>query len=176
MKVLGGTLDYPPGKDSLFVLARTINDFMPRHMFTLTMSGLARVNKPMQGAKIALLGWAFIANSDDARNMPAELVRDLVRNAGGTVAVHDPWVDSYPGVPIDYDIDALLASADAVVIFTSHNEYRQISPAGIRKASGCDPIVIVDWRNVIDPDMFIKAGFVYKGIGRGDVNNHPLED
>ncbi len=174
VRVLGGKLDYPPGKDSLFVLARNINDFMPRHMFTLTMSGLACVNKTMHGAKIALLGWAFIADSDDARNTPAELFRDLVLKSGGQSAVHDPWVESYPGVPIDHDIDAVLAGADAVVIFASHNEYRQMTPARIRTACGCEPIVIVDGRNVIDPDVFIGSGFVYKGIGRGDKNEHTI--
>lgn len=174
VKVLGGTLDYPPGKDSLFVLARTINDFMPRHMFSLTMSGLARVNKPMKGAKIALLGWAFIANSDDARNTPAELFRDLVIDDGGIIVVHDPWVDTYPGVAIEHDLDVVFANVDAVVIFSGHKEYRNISPAGIRKTCGRDPLVIIDGRNVIDPDAFISAGFIYKGIGRGDKNEHPL--
>jgi len=36
--------------------------------------------------------------------------------------------------------------------------------------------VIVDGRNVIDPDAFIRNGFVYKGIGRGDKNGHPLAE
>ena len=175
VKVLGGQqLDYPAGKDSLFVLARNINDFMPRHMFTLTNSGLSRINKTMQGSKIALLGWAFIADSDDARNTPAELFRDLVINSAGTIAVHDPWVVSYPDVPIDQDLDAVLAGADAVVIFTGHHAYRKITPARIRKACDRDPVVIVDGRNLIDPDVFISAGYVYKGIGRGDRNEHPI--
>ncbi|MCK9631780.1 MAG: nucleotide sugar dehydrogenase [Methanoregula sp.] len=174
VKVLGGQLDYPAGKDSLFVLARNINDFMPRHMFTLTTLGLGRIGKTIRGSKIALLGWAFLANSDDARNTPAEPFRDLVLEAGGEVTVHDPWVDSYPDVPIDHDIDTVLAGADAVILFTGHTEYKNISPAGIRKACGHDTIVIVDGRNVIDPDMFINAGFVYKGIGRGDKNEHPI--
>ena len=40
VKVLGGPLDYPEGKDSLYILARNINDFMPKHMFNLTKAGL----------------------------------------------------------------------------------------------------------------------------------------
>jgi len=43
VKVLGGHLDYTAGKDSLFVLARNINDFMPRHMFTLITQELERI-------------------------------------------------------------------------------------------------------------------------------------
>jgi UDP-N-acetyl-D-mannosaminuronic acid dehydrogenase len=34
--------------------------------------------------------------------------------------------------------------------------------------------VIVDGRNLIDPEMFIQAGFIYKGIGRGDRNWHEI--
>ena len=34
--------------------------------------------------------------------------------------------------------------------------------------------VIIDGRNMIDADAFINAGFVYKGIGRGDKNGHPI--
>jgi UDP-N-acetyl-D-mannosaminuronic acid dehydrogenase len=43
-------LDYPEGKDSLFVLARNINDFMPRHMFNLTKAGLERIGKKVEGS------------------------------------------------------------------------------------------------------------------------------
>jgi UDP-N-acetyl-D-mannosaminuronic acid dehydrogenase len=35
--------------------------------------------------------------------------------------------------------------------------------------------LVIDGRNVVDPDKFINAGFVYKGIGRGDKNSHPLK-
>jgi UDP-N-acetyl-D-mannosaminuronic acid dehydrogenase len=71
VKVLGGELDYPEGKESLFILARNINDFMPRRMFTLVRNGLTRAGKSLKGSKIALLGWAFLANSDDAQNTPS---------------------------------------------------------------------------------------------------------
>ena len=111
-------------------------------------------------------------NSDDARNTPAEPFRDIVIEGGGEVTAHDPWVDSYQGIPIDHDINGVLTGADAVVIFTGYSAYRKISQAGIRKACGNDPLVIVDGRNVINPGVFIRAGFIYKGIGRGDWNEH----
>ncbi len=78
----GGPLDYPEGRESLFTLARAINDFMPRHMFTLTAEALARIGKRPATSRVALLGWAFIRNSDDARNTPAEPYRDLLLDAG----------------------------------------------------------------------------------------------
>ena len=72
VQVLGGELDFPAGRESLYTLARGINDFMPEHMLRLTESALAQAGKTSKDSKIALLGWAFINDSDDARNTPAE--------------------------------------------------------------------------------------------------------
>jgi UDP-N-acetyl-D-mannosaminuronic acid dehydrogenase len=175
VQVLGkGLLDYPANEPSLYVLARHINDFMPRHMLTLTEQGLARVGKPLKGSKIALLGWAFIANSDDARDPPSESFRDLAIGAGATVSVHDTWVESYPGISIEHNLDTVITGADAVVIFTGHDAYKKLKPLAVKRRCGNDCPVIVDGRNIIDPDVFIQEGFVYKGIGRGDKNNHPV--
>jgi UDP-N-acetyl-D-mannosaminuronic acid dehydrogenase len=174
VKVAAGTLDYPAGKDSLFVLARTINDFMPRHMFTLTVDALDRAGAPPKGAKVALLGWAFIRDTDDARNTPSELYRDLLLETGARVAVHDPWVEHYPGVPIDGDLDRVLSGVDAVAIFTDHAAYRSLAAYAMKELTGKEHPVIVDGRNMIDPDAFIDAGWIYKGVGRGDKNGHPV--
>ena len=176
VQVLGkGQLDFPAGEPSLYVLARHINDFMPAHMLTLTRQGLERTGKSINGAKIALLGWAFIANSDDARDPPSELFNDLAIAAGATVVVHDPWVESYPGITVEHDLDAVLLNADAVVVFTGHKEYNNLTPLEVKKLCGKDHPVIIDGRNVIDPEAFIGAGFVYKGIGRGDKNEHTVQ-
>ena len=167
-------LDFPDDLMSLYVVARRINDFMPAHMARLTREGLARSGMPLDGARIALLGWAFIGNSDDARNPPSEPYRDLLVDAGADVRVHDPHVLSYPGVPISRDIDGVLDGADAVVLFTAHDEYRRLDPNALCRLSGREHPVIVDGRNLIDPDVFIRAGWIYKGIGRGDRNEHPV--
>lgn len=173
-KVLGGDLWYPHGAESIFGVARTINEFMPRHMVHLTTRGLERVEKSPEGATVALLGWAFIQNSDDARNTPAEPYLAAMEEAGAEVRVHDPFVEEYPGIEVSQDLDATLAGADAVTIFTGHHQYASLDPARVKELSGVDHPVIVDGRNVVDPDAFIRAGFIYKGIGRGDKNSHPI--
>jgi len=177
VQVLGkDLLDYPAGEPSLYVLARHVNDFMPVHMLNLTRQGLKRVGKQLSGARIALLGWAFIANSDDARDPPSEPFREQAITAGARVVVHDPWVRSVPGVEIEHDLSRVLSQADAVVIFTGHSQYRSLDPLTVKKLCETSRPVIVDGRNVIDPDAFIRNGFVYKGIGRGDKNGHPLAE
>lgn len=165
-------LDFPEGRESLYVLARAINDFMPEHMLNLTIDGLKRAGKKLKGAKVAILGWAFINNSDDARNTPSEVYRDLCLKAGMEVAVHDPHVLQYPGVFVSQDIGEVVNGADCVVIFAGHKDYYQLDSREMKARCGGVHPVIVDGRNVVDPDEYICEGFVYEGIGRGDKNGH----
>jgi len=175
VQVLGkGTLDYPANEPSLYVLARHINDFMPTHMFRLTMDALKRAGRSPKGAKVALLGWAFLSNSDDTRNTPSEPFRDLLVKEGALVSVHDPYVADYPGVPIVPFVEEALEGADAIVIFAGHHQYHTLDPKVLKNLSGKKHPVIIDGRNFVDPDAYIREGFVYKGIGRGDKNGHGI--
>jgi UDP-N-acetyl-D-mannosaminuronic acid dehydrogenase len=173
-KILGTNLDYPEGTDSIYVLARKVNDFMPKHMFHLTLEALERVGKKPEESKIAILGWAFINDSDDARNPPSEPYRDLLLEAGAKIAVHDPHVLSYPGVELSKDLKEVVRKADCVTIMTAHHDYFKLDPIWMKKLTGQKNPIIVDGRNVVEPDKFIDVGFVYKGIGRGDKNGHEI--
>ncbi len=123
---------------------------------------------------------AFINDSDDARNTPAEPFRDAAIAAGAEVAVHDPWVDpkTSPDAPpgLSRDLEGVLAGADAVVVFAGHKEYRGLEPAQVKGLCGSPHPAIVDGRNVVDPDAWIAEGFAYRGIGRGDKNRHALRE
>jgi len=169
-----GALDYPKGEPSLYILARRINDFMPAHMVRLTLDALKRARVSPNGARIALLGWAFLPDSGDTRNTPSEPYRDRLLEKGASVQVHDPYVSKYHGVPVLGNLDDAARGADAIVIFAGHRQYRDLDPARLRDLSGKSHPVIVDGRNMIDPDAFIQCGFVYKGIGRGDKNSHAI--
>lgn len=172
VKIGNGQLDYPEGADSIYVLARKVNDFMPLHMYNLTAAALKRIGKEMKGSKIAMLGWAFIRDSDDARNTPSEPYRDLCLKAGATVMVHDPYVVNYPGIEISDDLEKVVKDADAVVVLAGHSAYFDVKADWIKEATGKKNPIIVDGRNIVEPDEFICKGFVYKGIGRGDKNEH----
>ncbi|MCX9010286.1 MAG: nucleotide sugar dehydrogenase [Candidatus Methanoperedens sp.] len=172
---LAGTMpDYPPDAESLYTLARKINDFMPVHMYNLTSEGLSRLGKRIEHSKIAILGWAFINNSDDTRNTPAERYYKMLKKEGALISVHDPYVAKSNSVRISQDMNECLKGAAAVAIFTGHRQYLGLKPGMIKKLTGVQHPVIVDGRNVIDPDDFIGKGFIYKGIGRGDKNSHDI--
>ena len=143
---------------SIFVLARKINDFMPAHMFELLNSALEGCN--LEHPKIAILGWAFTPNTGDFRDTPTSLFRELCLKGGMNVSCHDPYV-------WDVKLDDVISQANAVVIFTAHNEYKDLDPIKLQSLMATP--IIVDGRNVVDPEVFIEAGFVYRGIGRGDL-------
>lgn len=174
VQISGGNLDFPSGTESLYIAARKINDFMPEHMFHLLDAGLRRTQKKLENCRIALLGWSFLANTDDARNSPSESFYRHCIQAGSEISVHDPWVKNWQGVNISVSFSETIAGTDAVVLFTGHREYLSLDPDRIKEYMGVEHPVIIDGRNIIDPDLFIRAGFIYKGIGRGDKNNHPI--
>lgn len=175
IKIAGKTpLDFPE-VPSIYVTARHVNDFMPKHMYNLTVDALERIGKKVEDSKVAILGWAFINDSDDSRNTPSEPYRDLLLANGAQVMVHDPHVLKYPDVEISQEIPEVVKGADAVVVFAGHKDYLDFDPFGLKQFTGQANPVIVDGRNVVDPDEFIAEGFVYKGIGRGDKNSHELK-
>lgn len=175
VKISDNELDYPAGLDSIFVLARNVNDFMPVHMHNLTIDALKRAGKKPEDSKVAMLGWAFLNDSDDARNPPSEPYRDMLLDSGCTVDVHDPHVLDYPGVDISHDLSSVVNGADVVAILTGHSEYFKLKPAFLNNLMEQEHPVIVDGRNVVEAENYINAGFVYKGIGRGDKNDHQLK-
>lgn len=90
--------------------------------------------------------------------------------------VHDPYVSRYNGIKISQNLGDCLKGASAVAILTGHSQYQALKPKKIKKLTGLQHPVIVDGRNVIDPDAFINEGFVYLGIGRGDKNCHDISN
>jgi len=173
--VSGQASDYPLIENSLFGRARAVNDFMPTHMYHLTVAGLARIGKTLHNARVAVLGWAFMPNSDDARNPPSATFRDLLVKSDARVMVHDPFVRVDAAINLSQDLEDVISGADAIAIFTAHDIYRSLDAAEVKKETGHPHPVIADGRNVIDPDRFIQSGFIYKGVGRGDKNDHPIQ-
>jgi len=150
----------------MITLARKINDFMPYHMVELTEEALKEKGKDIKGAKIAVLGVAYLEDSDDIRNTPATPVIDTLKLKGAKVAAHDPHVRAweYEVHPVEKDLDAVLKDADAALIVTKHEEYHNLDFEGL-KGQMSTPILI-DGRNIYNRGDVESHGFVYRGIGK----------
>lgn len=146
-------------------LARKINDFMPIHATAMVKAALASKKVRIRNAKIALLGVAYLEDSDDVRNTPSyDLVRELEAD-GAEVVAHDPYVNGFPEADLTKDLNHALRSADCMVIATRHKPYFKLNLKEVKSLMRTP--IIVDGRNVIDRAKAEKAGFLYRGIGKG---------
>lgn len=146
-------------------LARKINDFMPTHATEMIKEALASRKISLRDAKIAILGVAYLEDSDDVRNTPAyDLIRE-VEAYGAEVVAHDPYVNTFPEAELSRDLDHVIKGADCMVIATKHKPYFKIDLKRVKSLMRTP--IIVDGRNLLDRAKAEKAGFVYKGIGKG---------
>jgi UDP-N-acetyl-D-mannosaminuronic acid dehydrogenase len=148
----------------LIALAREINDEMPQHLADLTVQALDERGVASDGAKIAVLGVAYLEDSDDTRNTPAVPLVEAFQEMGTSVVAHDPYVRDLEGYELTRDLELAVRDADAAVIVTRHRQYYQLDLAWL-KATMRTP-VLVDGRNVFDGKSVRAAGFTYRAIGK----------
>ena len=124
----------------------------------------------VRGLTVAVLGLTFKPETDDMRDAPAIPIIARLAEAGATIRAFDPegMDQARPLLPgsVLYCKDAMDAAtgADALVVVTEWNEFRALAPARLKAAMRGR--VVVDLRNVYDPEAMTEAGLVYEGIGR----------
>jgi UDPglucose 6-dehydrogenase len=122
----------------------------------------------LRGKNVAILGLAFKPGTDDMREAPSLVLAARLLAEGAEVSAWDPIANGQAhldgvriaGSPLD-----AVEGADAAVIVTEWPELRDVDwqEAGERMRSR----VIVDGRNLLDPETLRALGFAYEGIGRG---------
>ncbi len=124
----------------------------------------------LEGRRIALWGLAFKAGTDDMREAPSLTLIDSLLKEGASICAHDPAALEHAralfGNRIDYaetNYEAL-AGADALVVVTDWNEYR--NPDFERVKRTLKQPVIVDGRNLYDVEKMRQLGVQYHSIGR----------
>jgi UDPglucose 6-dehydrogenase len=121
---------------------------------------------------IGMLGIAFKPNTSDIRESPAwRLCRDVAA-AGARVRVFDPVAMTEASRELDSSRILFVpnayeaaAGSDALVIATEWNEFRTLDLEQLRTIMRRP--VVVDTRNVLEPDHVRSAGFTYFSTGRG---------
>ena len=122
------------------------------------------------GKTIAVLGLTFKPETDDMRDAPSLDIVPKLAAAGAVIRAFDPQGMSYARqllpLSVHYAANALdaLAGAEAVVLLTEWNEFRNIAPEKL--AMAMRGRVMLDLRNVYDPAAMREAGFSYHSIGR----------
>ncbi|MBB6415643.1 UDP-glucose/GDP-mannose dehydrogenase family protein [Streptomyces sp. AK010] len=124
---------------------------------------------PFLGKRVAVLGATFKPDSDDVRDSPALNVAGQIHLQGGQVTVYDPKGmdnarDVFPTLGYaDSALDAV-RGADIVLHLTEWREFRELDAEALGEVAAAR--VILDGRNALDPELWRKAGWTYRAMGR----------
>jgi len=145
-----------------------VNDSRKRAMGRKVVDALGGV-EAARGKKAALLGLTFKPNTDDMRDSPAIAVAQTLMDAGVDVAAYDPEGMEQarpllPEVTMCDDPYAAIAGADVVVIVTEWDAFRALDFKRVKELANAP--VLVDLRNIYNPDDMAAAGFTYVSVGR----------
>ena len=132
-------------------------------MADLLEEGLKEAGKRLNNAKIAILGVAFLENSDDTRNTPSKTLYEILEKKGAKPILHDPYVRDFE-LPFTKDFNEVIKDADAIVIVTKHKDYLNLDLNSIKNKMRTP--VLIDGRNVYQKEECEKLGFIYKGVGK----------
>ncbi len=152
-----------PEKMRLVPVARRVNDSMPFHLVALTREAVDHETVP-ENPKISILGLGFLGGSGEKRNSPAKVVIDSLIDDFRLV-VHDPYVEDPYRAPLTDDVEVALEDSDCAVFVTDHSLYHEISLEDMFQRMNTP--IIIDGRNIFGSEECKRAGFVYRGIGKG---------
>jgi len=121
------------------------------------------------GKVLAVLGLTFKPNTDDMRDSPSLAILPALREAGAQIRAFDPegMAEARKLMPeLDYceGAYATMEGADALILITEWNEFRGLDLGRVKRLLRRP--VVVDLRNIYEPDEMTAAGLSYHSIGR----------
>jgi UDPglucose 6-dehydrogenase len=125
--------------------------------------------KTLVGKRVALLGLAFKPNTDDLRSSPAVEVAAELSSLSMRVTAFDPMVKELPPelegiVELAPDAETAARDAEALVLVTEWPQFRQLDLSSLHSVMRVP--LLLDGRNLFDPEAARAAGFTYAGVGR----------
>ncbi len=151
----------------LFEAIETVNE---RQKGLLLRKVTAALGESLEGCRVALWGLAFKAGTDDIRESPAIPLVEGLLERGAQVTAHDPHAAANArerfGARIELAADPYeaLSGADALVIVTEWLQYR--TPNFDRMRQLLRRPLIIDGRNLFEPERLRRYGFTYTCVGR----------
>jgi UDPglucose 6-dehydrogenase len=123
----------------------------------------------LNGKRIAILGLAFKANTDDVRESPSITVIEEILKRGAIVKAYDPMASSnmkriFPDLVYGKSVQEALQDADAAVVMNDWDEFKKLDPT-IFLEKMKNPILL-DTRNIYSPSLFKAYGIHFDNVGR----------
>ncbi len=160
LKQLAGNSGY---QFQLLAAVIEVNELQKRRVIQKLQKHLGR----LRGKTVALLGLSFKPNTDDMRDAPSLVLASRLLAEGADVRAFDPVAQPHEllrGVTLCSSTLEAVEGADAAVIVTEWDEFRSVASPELRDAMRRP--LIIDGRNLLDPEATLAAGFDYEGIGR----------
>lgn len=155
---------------ALLDAAIATNDEQPKRFIARMEQALGSFD----GKKVAVLGLAFKANTDDIRDAKSLDVIAALLAGGADVVAYDPIAIEntkkvFPQIGYAKNVFDAAHDADAIVIVTEWNEFKQINLDRLKETMKGD--LVFDGRNLYDPAKMRRCGFRYVCVGRGSVED-----
>ncbi len=130
---------------------------------------IAAMGGDVSGRRIGLLGLTFKPNTDDMRDSPAIAIVQTLQDAGAEISAFDPQGVEQARAILEHvtyapDPYAAIDGADAMVLVTEWDVFRALDLARVRALLRTP--VVVDLRNVYQPEVMARHGLSYTGVGR----------
>jgi UDPglucose 6-dehydrogenase len=122
----------------------------------------------IKGKAIGILGLSFKPNTDDIRNAPSLAIIRALQQEGARIKIYDPSAmpgakKILPGVKFCRDSYEAASASDCLLIVTEWDEFKELDFARIKKL--LKRPLIIDGRNIYDPQKMHALGFTYIGVG-----------
>jgi len=133
----------------------------------------------LSGTRIAVLGATFKPNTDDVRDAPALAVASMLRRAGADVHVYDPHGRDnahkvHPQLTYELSVSDAVSGADLLCVLTEWADFRNADPVALGELVAGRKVI--DGRNCLNPALWTRAGWEYRGMGRPGQKPTPLAE
>ncbi|MBL6963087.1 MAG: GDP-mannose dehydrogenase [Bacteroidetes bacterium] len=173
-----------------------INDTRALHVAELTRDALRNIDIHIAGSDILICGASYRQDVGDTRYSGSELVLRRIKEMGGDVRVHDPYVDNwieleqqdtFPNswskyfrkqeelkeLKVSKNLKDALVDAEAMILAVPHEEYMDLNPDDVFEWAG-QALAIIDCFGILDDakiKRYFELGCEVKGLGRGHIQH-----
>ena len=141
---------------------RRINDSMGKYVAENCVKNLIAADKPVKGAKVAILGFTFKENCPDTRNSKVWDIVNELKEYGIDPLITDPVADTAEAKKI-YGIEFAnteeLKDLDAVILAVAHDEFKSVSREEMDKLYGAGKKVLLDVKGILNPAEYADYSF-----------------
>lgn len=152
-----------------FGLLKEVENINKQATEDITSKAKKLLGEKVKEKTVSVLGLAFKPDTDDMRYAPSISIINSLKDSGAKVKAYDPIAQDnakriITGIEYCENINTTVKDADLLIIVTEWNEFKEMDLLKIKKLM--KQYIILDARNIYQPDEVRDLGFIYQGVGR----------